>query len=578
MGTRVVYGNSSSSNGWPMVDEGSCTWTTVPGTDVSLEIQNGQPLAILAAFAADFNAYVEPLRDADSACWTATNSVGDSNHLSGTAMDLNWDSHPFQVADAGFDGAKIATIREMIDFYEGTVWWGNDWDDPKDAMHFQLGSLANGGDIDTYGNPHTQDFINRKIRADGFSTFRRDGQPTPPPPPLSRADQYALTIIQTGKKLGITPRGIQIALATALVESNLTMYANSNDPASLALPHDAVGSDHMSVGIFQQQDQGWGPLSCRMDVACSATTFYQHLERLNYNDTRNSPGWYAQKVQVSAFPDRYDQRFGDAVDLYTRLVNTPAPTPGDDMAQVPQEQWDELFREVCGQTHSQSPFRALDEGDIWRPSQFWLNDDGMTHPQYVEWAASRGDPRSVALLHQLAAADPGKYADRAEDIQLAQQVLTRLSGAAVATPDLAPVVPAPAAPTPAPTGTSTIGPSGWIGIAGVVGQAILWLLPQTISVLPPQWAAAVSGLLALLTALGIYTAPNQKESDVAPAPAAQASAPAPAPQPPAPPAPPPPPPPATGSIADALAKTQRDAAELAAKTDALRDSINKTLG
>jgi hypothetical protein len=92
MGGRVVYGNSSSSNGWPMVDEGSCTWTTVPGTDVSLEIQNGQPLAILRAFAADFNAYVEPLRDADSACWTATNSVGDSNHLSGTAMDLNWDS------------------------------------------------------------------------------------------------------------------------------------------------------------------------------------------------------------------------------------------------------------------------------------------------------------------------------------------------------------------------------------------------------------------------------------------------------------------------------------------------------
>ncbi|MGC7276887.1 hypothetical protein RA984_20460, partial [Mycobacteroides abscessus subsp. massiliense] len=91
---RVVYGNSFSSNGWPMVNGDECTWVTVPGTSVSLQIQNGQPLAILRAFAADFNAYVEPLRDPDSACWTPTNSVSTSNHLSGTAMDLNWESHP----------------------------------------------------------------------------------------------------------------------------------------------------------------------------------------------------------------------------------------------------------------------------------------------------------------------------------------------------------------------------------------------------------------------------------------------------------------------------------------------------
>src|ERR1700754_3519611 len=129
MATRVVYGNSFSSNGGPMVDEGSCQWITVPGTSVTLEIQQGQPLAILRAFAADFNGYVEPLRDADSACWTPTNSVSSANHLSGTAMDLNWGSHPFQVPNAGFDAGKIATVREILDFYEGTVFWGNDWTD-----------------------------------------------------------------------------------------------------------------------------------------------------------------------------------------------------------------------------------------------------------------------------------------------------------------------------------------------------------------------------------------------------------------------------------------------------------------
>ncbi|EFG75294.1 Transglycosylase-like domain protein [Mycobacterium parascrofulaceum ATCC BAA-614] len=171
-----------------MVDEGSCTWVTVPGTDVSLEIQNGQPLQILRAFAADFNAEVEPLRDADSACWTATNSVDDSNHLSGTAMDLNWNSHPFQIADAGFDAAKLAKVRALLDWYEGTVFWGNDWSDPKDAMHFQLASLANGGNINTYGNPFVDDFIKRKIRSDGFSTRRGDAPPVLTVPLVDNGD------------------------------------------------------------------------------------------------------------------------------------------------------------------------------------------------------------------------------------------------------------------------------------------------------------------------------------------------------------------------------------------------------
>lgn len=173
MGNRVVYGNSFSENGWPMVDEASCTWVSVPGCDVTLELQNGQPLQILRAFAADFNAYVEPLRDADSAGWTPTNSVASSNHLSGTAVDLNWDSHPFQVLNAGFSEEAIAKVRGILAFYEDTVFWGNDWDTPKDAMHFQVG-------YDTYNNPKTADFIQRKIRADGFSTYQRGSASGPP--------------------------------------------------------------------------------------------------------------------------------------------------------------------------------------------------------------------------------------------------------------------------------------------------------------------------------------------------------------------------------------------------------------
>ena len=69
----------------------------------------------------------------------ATNSVGTSNHLSGTAMDLNWRNHAFRIADAGFNPDQIHAIRELLEFYEGMIFWGNDWNNPKDAMHWQMG-------------------------------------------------------------------------------------------------------------------------------------------------------------------------------------------------------------------------------------------------------------------------------------------------------------------------------------------------------------------------------------------------------------------------------------------------------
>ena len=296
MARRIVYGNDTSENGWPIVDQDSCEWVTVPGADVRLQIQQGQPLALLRAFAADFNAYVEPLRDADSACWTATNSVATSNHLGGTACDFNWNSHPFRILNAGFTSEQINIIRDLLAFYENTIWWGNDWNEPRDAMHFQVG-------YDTYGNPHTADVIARKIRADGYSTFRRDDAVLVSATP---ADKYAQAIIAEGQRRNISARGIQIALATALVESNLTMYANSSVPESLALPHEAVGSDHDSVGLFQQRCPMWGDAATLMNPTLSAGLFYERLEALDYNNTDESPGYWAQAVQRSAFPDRYE--------------------------------------------------------------------------------------------------------------------------------------------------------------------------------------------------------------------------------------------------------------------------------
>ena len=127
--------------------------------------------------------------------------------------------------------------------------------------------------------------------------------------------QHAATIIEVGRSRGVPDQGIVVALATALQESRLTVYANdgaggdlapdqSGISRSLELPHEAIGTDHGSLGIFQQQWPWWGSMEELMGPATSAELFYSALLRV--------PGWEsmpvtvaAQAVQRSAYPSAY---------------------------------------------------------------------------------------------------------------------------------------------------------------------------------------------------------------------------------------------------------------------------------
>lgn len=127
-------------------------------------------------------------------------------------------------------------------------------------------------------------------------------------------NKYADAIIKEGRRRGVTDKGIKIALATALVESGMQMYANPADPASMQMAHDAVGYDHDSVGLFQQRNNGaWGTTADRMDPAKSAGMFYDQLVQADYNT--GDAGAHAQRVQKSAFPGRYAQKMGEAQGL-----------------------------------------------------------------------------------------------------------------------------------------------------------------------------------------------------------------------------------------------------------------------
>jgi len=121
---------------------------------------------------------------------------------------------------------------------------------------------------------------------------------------------YASEICAAAKERNLGRDGARNGIATALVESNLTMYANASVPASLNYPHDAVGSDHDSVGLFQQRQAGWGTLAQRMNPRASAGLFFNKM--MTFNWRAMDPGAACQRVQVSAYPGRYSQRMGEA--------------------------------------------------------------------------------------------------------------------------------------------------------------------------------------------------------------------------------------------------------------------------
>lgn len=111
----------------------------------------------------------------------------------------------------------------------------------------------------------------------------------------------AQIIIRVGRELGVSDRGLQVALATAMQESWL---------------RNLDWGDRDSLGLFQQRPStGWGTPEQVRDPVYATKAFFGGPNDPNGNRTRgllDYPGWEhlsvteaAQAVQISAYPDRY---------------------------------------------------------------------------------------------------------------------------------------------------------------------------------------------------------------------------------------------------------------------------------
>lgn len=482
MSFRVAYGNTWSEDGWRMVNADECVWSTIPGTNVSIQLRSGIPTTVLVAFAARFNALIEPLRDADTGGWTLTNAVGTSNHLSGTAMDLNWQSHPFHAS--GTFGDKLPALRELLDAFEGAVFWGGDWYSPIDEMHFQLGWPE--------GDERYVALVNKLLG--GVPALSRDGMT---PESLAQAMGSSLPLERYRELLPAVKEALLQCDCTTLNRIAMWCAQVGHESGGLQWMEEiADGSAYewrADLGNTEPGDgprfKGRGPIQVTgrnnygalsewahaQGLVPTATFFIDDPDELasdrygfigvvwywtvarnmnQYADDQDVPGaTWAVNGGYNGLDDRIS-RWNRCRAMGLDALSVSDTSTGDTfMALTDAEQREllDLARQQSGYRRvSRSPLRRLGEAETETISGFEWNTDGSVHVLLVELLASLGHPPTLQLLSDIANADPATYPDRQEDRKVAQAILNKLAmGANVVAPQQVSASPTAVAAAPA---------------------------------------------------------------------------------------------------------------------------------
>ena len=455
-------------NGWPECDLSDTERLTIPGTALSLPIRAGQPHAIMQAFFRDMDAFIEPANNArgytDEGSWTENNSVYTSNHKGATAVDWNWSDHPvnYMAPDprAGWNGSVLIpgdqtpAVRELLAWYEGMIYWGNDWTSFRDSMHFQMGyNTCCGGD----NAKRVQSFIDRKIRADGYSTYRRGGVPrgggtavepsTPANPIPTKTGLSARVLWEIAGKPSRMPLARYEELLPIFVRMLHDMDANTIDRRAMVIAQ----LFHESGALFYKREiadgsaykgrkdlgnvypgdgrrfrgRGWIQLTGRAHAARfsgwmfrrgkapTATYFVDHPEQMETDENAAQVAvyyWTVSRPQLNSLADSRNmlaatrainggtngladrQMYYDrALARNAELLDGPA-TPTDPI--------EELFMSTAP-FRSTSHYRTTDEANLTF-GHVLRSVDAMTHEQMVELAALRGEVWAIQLLAKLA--------------------------------------------------------------------------------------------------------------------------------------------------------------------------------
>ena len=148
---------SVTANGWPALEKYTGAQFIAAGEGGAHDVANDD-VAVLAAWSVyRIHTEIEPVEACSGARTRAeqerTNRLAlDSNHVSGTAWDVNGGKHPYEAGMSGpwysgFTDAGLAVLRDILAECD-VLQWGGDFDEPwRDGMHFQIrqANLAGNG-------------------------------------------------------------------------------------------------------------------------------------------------------------------------------------------------------------------------------------------------------------------------------------------------------------------------------------------------------------------------------------------------------------------------------------------------
>ena len=431
----------------------------------------------------------------DEGSYTADNSVYTSNHKGATAFDYNWKDHPMGKALAGWFGSDIINgpqepeIRRLLEHFSLTlpngkklylVFWANDWNSPKDSMHFQMG-------YQTYENQLAiWDWINKHILPDGRSDYRRPGGKPIAGAPMPTINEAKLLGDAMGNVPGVDYDLLLPFVADCLRKSNCH---NNNRIAMWCaqIGHESVGLRYMKeIGDAKyfskynnRADLGNGPsdgprypgrgpiqVTGRFNYRQLSLWAYQQgyvtspayfednpteLERLQFAFLGAIWYWTVARSDINALCDKGD------LDTVTRRINggthgladrrdrwnraramdlTPLYTEDGDEDEM--AGWDPdlvkramvLLENTAGvQRPSLSPLRWPGETFSDTSVGYGRRADALSHFAYAEkLAVDYGDVETVGLLLTVAACadNPQKWPDRQWDAGIAKKILAKV--------------------------------------------------------------------------------------------------------------------------------------------------------
>lgn len=157
-----------TENGWPMVNADKTVSVEVVKAARKVPLLRGDVATILNAFIILYDREVEPIRSQVWG-WSPDNDVWNSNHMSGTAIDIHAPWYPWGARKMpAHIKQKVFTLLEK---FEGVIYWGAGWNKP-DEMHYQIGLPPQ--------NPRVRALAD-KLNNGYLGAYKTTPAPTPPP-------------------------------------------------------------------------------------------------------------------------------------------------------------------------------------------------------------------------------------------------------------------------------------------------------------------------------------------------------------------------------------------------------------